>query len=64
MSNWVERVLKIDRMELNQNSIPTSICGTPNPVFLDTCLIKRLNFGFKAFAAGPPSFPNSMNLHV
>jgi hypothetical protein len=32
---------------------------------VDTCLTKRLNFGgFRDFAAGPPSDPNSVNLHV
>jgi len=26
------------------------------------CFVKRLNLGLRAFAAGPPSTPNSVNL--
>lgn len=43
-------------------SVVTSTCGGATPRWVETCFVKRLNFGLRAFAAGPPLTPNSINL--
>lgn len=40
----------------------TSTWGAEKPQREETCFIERSNFGLRAFAAGPPSTPNSLNL--
>lgn len=40
----------------------TSMGGTATPRLELMCLVKTVNLGLRAFAAGPPSVPNSLNL--
>jgi hypothetical protein len=56
--------MRHDGARNQKRSNPTSMWGTAIPILADTCLTKRLNLGLRDFAAGPPSDPNSLNLHV
>jgi hypothetical protein len=40
----------------------TSTCGTATPRCEEIFFTNTLNLGLRAFAAGPPSVPNSLNL--
>lgn len=40
----------------------TSTWGAEKPKCEETCFIEMSNFGSRAFAADPPSTPNSVNL--
>lgn len=48
--------------EEKEREIVTSVLGTWTPIVECTWFVNTLNFGLRAFPAGPPSIPNSLNL--